>query len=93
MKRWEGWEVGKSYKTVGGWKAKIIWSSKNTCCSFKYLIAIHFKDDASLSILTERENICFHYNNGEAFSPNCTFEIPRFGINFPADLTEEEWIE
>ncbi len=74
-------EVGKTYKTIGGWAAKVIWRHDGIPVRF---FVVHKP--------TEQGEFgpVMHSFDGIAEPTFAIFEPPRFGQAHPADLTEEE---
>jgi len=81
-------EVGKVYKTYGGWKAKIIWEIYN-CDNFEWegnarYYVIHKPTEQFESA------VIVHKKDGKAVSTLSVSEPPQYETNLPADL-KEEW--
>lgn len=71
-------EVGKSYHTRGGWRAKVIWHTYGTNIWW----AVHQPE-------TEEESKpIMHYDDGTAHAISEIHEPPSYGLN-PADIIED----
>ena len=84
-------EVGKYYKTYGGWKAKVIYK----CRYNNDFYAIHEEEEIPeiYSILSEKKYFCDypveHNEDGKAISVFSVNAPPLFESHHPADLKEE----
>jgi len=79
-------EVGKYYKTYGGWKCIVIWKVYAGFGQKEHYLVIHKPYD-------ERESCVVSYNpDGKAVSVFSVNEPPTYNIHHPADL-KEEWKE
>lgn len=80
-------EVGKYYKTYGGWKAIVIWdinkfkSLVNWHGQPKYYIIHKPKEDGESAPIA-------HNSNGAAITTFSVVEPPRYESHHPADLKE-----
>jgi len=70
-------KIGKVYKTVGGWDAKIIWICSNDPQTGFYAIHKPKTPDESVPI--------YHWSDGSAHSSFSVNEPPRYGSH-PADI-------
>jgi len=76
-------EVGKSYRTVGGWIALVIYISSQKGIFY----AIHANN-------TPQETVpIIHKMGGEAMSAFAIGEPPKFGKLHPADILVNEVIQ
>ena len=76
-------QVGKKYKTVGGWEALVIHINNNTGCFY----AIHAPNTPNESVPI------WHRTNGMAMSQFSIAEPPRFNKTLPADILINEEIK
>ena len=76
-------EIGKSYKTVGGWIALVIYISSRNGIFY----AIHASNSPQESIPI------IHKMDGECMSAFSIGEPPRFGRLHPADILVNEVIQ
>ena len=77
-------QIGKKYKTVGGWEALVIYVSEKK----GFFYAIHRPDDAiheSMPIV--------HLFSGAAKSQFAIGEPPRFDKSLPGDILIDEEIQ
>lgn len=72
-------EIGKSYKTLGGWEAKVIWKNKGM------LYVIHKPNTEE-----EKGPIFQMYDGSYDYANFSVNEAPHYNIH-PANLTIEEW--
>ena len=80
-------EVGKYYRTYGGWKAMIIWKCYKQDIfgeEYQYYLVVHKPEGENES------NVVSHKYDGRAVSILAVNEPPLYGIHHPADL-KEEW--
>lgn len=75
-------EVGKYYKTYGGWKALVIWKVNKWLNVNHYVLVIHKPETA------EESNVVSHDSNGKAVSCFSVNEPPQYTAHHPADLME-----
>jgi hypothetical protein len=77
-------EVGKSYKTRGGWKAKVIY-----CLDLNKYVVIHYNYNGEICQFHDEKGFVQLYS--VIFKPAETFSshFDNFGILHPADLIEE----
>jgi len=75
-------EVGKYYKTYGGWKAVVIWKVNEWLNVNHYALVIHKPGTA------EESNVVSHDSNGKAASILSVNEPPQYSEHLPADLKE-----
>jgi len=76
-------KVGQTYRTHGGWGARVIWISPSTIKELVTVLAIHFPGN------TEKETVVHHRLDGTAHPILGFFEPPTFDHPHPADLVEE----
>ena len=73
---------GQTYKTVGGWKVRIIWICADDLQKGFYAIHRPNTDDESTPI--------YHWGDGTAHSTLSVNAPPRFGKPHPADILLKE---
>lgn len=78
-------QLGKSYKTKGGWRAQILGIDENSTGNFFYWVKHHYKDSYN-----QRLGNVFHDINGCAEMHGACLEFNGVRIPNPVDLTEEE---
>lgn len=76
-------EVGKYYKTYGGWKALVIWKVNKWLNINHYVLVIHKPETA------DESNVVSHDSNGRATSILSINAPPQYTEHHPADLKEE----
>lgn len=77
-------EVGRSYKTVGGWEAKIIWRSVHTLVpEFISYCVVH-------KPYSGNEAIIIHSEDGKCYSSFTVPTPPLYDVPHPAWLTNIE---
>ena len=77
-------EVGKYYRTYGGWKAVVIWKVYAGLNQKEHYLVIHKPYD-------EDESHVVSYNTeGESLTAFSINEPPRYNEHHPADI-KEEW--
>lgn len=79
-------EVGKEYRTLGGWKAKVVWRLGNNLLgsTVDCFIVIHRPEAPD-----EKQGYCT--GSGKAYSTLAIDEPPAYGQH-PANIVEE-WSE
>lgn len=78
-------EVGKYYKTYGGWKALVIWERCKQISvneTQPYYLVIHKPKEE------DESNVVSHDYNGKANSILSVNEPPQYSEHLPADLKE-----
>lgn len=80
-------EVGKDYRTYGGWKAKVIWRWTSGDMNF---LVVH--KPGIYNNIDERERLGYCHPDGISYLSFGIDEPPRYGKHHPADLMEE-WSE
>ena len=87
-------EIGKSYKTKGGWRALIIYvytgTKKGTFEAIHFGPSYNYDFLHNLATNEEWEMICSHDEKGKALTAFSVNERPCY-FDHPANLTGKEW--
>lgn len=73
--------LGKTYKTVGGWEAKVVWCFTTGTKGF---CAIHKPNTAEESVAI------YHHEDGKGYAHFSINEPPRYEKPHPADIILED---
>lgn len=86
-------EVGKSYKTFGGWEAKIIWMTENKALdasgnpiTYNSYVVVH-KPHSEEEVIIDG-----YFDDGSANPILSISNLPLYTFVHPAWLTNEEWV-
>ena len=74
-------EIGKTYKTHGGWDAQVVWIRNSSVEGAMNVFAVHKAG-------TDEESypICHNAETGKAFAIFAVAEAPTYAASHPADL-------